>query len=378
MNSEKDENTKMRSFLSDWPRKLISCVVALALFSFVAAKVNNEPYWITVPVTFEVDNGAYEYVVLGEPVTAELKFKNFLFHKEDVNPSDYSITYYITKRNFSAGKKFPLDLRKTRYRVKKPVFAPDPDDEFKLSKYSVNIDPIIERRVTVNVPEKGNLKSGWTVQKTIVPETVMVRGASDLFKNIESVDTLPIELNEGINTDFSTVCQFAPLPDGLSFADKNYDAGVNIDAKVVRSKDVQDFTYTIKNILTLWGNQKNLAIENMNVTECKVTLKMTQKLYKDYKNIGNPVVYLDLSEANTAGSFQAQMKVSNIPPHGMVEVKLEPAFVDVMLINVQPQDEKKKDEAETTEDDKNNTPADNKGGKSSAKAENDTTQDVAL
>jgi YbbR domain-containing protein len=105
--------------------------------------------------------------------------------------------------------------------------------EHTLPFITITIDTIVEQEIAVNVPLKGALKQGYSVNDIIIQDTIMVTGPRNLLQAMEAVltETLDVKNRE---LSFSKNIRLAPLSPLIQVSQPEVEAEILVDTTIER------------------------------------------------------------------------------------------------------------------------------------------------
>lgn len=320
------EEKHERTFLTDWVRKLFALAFALISFFIINRHIAQEYTIENVKVDFKLaDSG--KLTLLNDDITAKVTVKTTL-PISSLKSNMYTVVISIPD--------IKSDERKFRYRidavpdnVRKGFFLPEVQT-VTLSRDYVELDPIIRKSVPIEVSEVGMTKPGFTAYKTLSPETVTVIGPSEKLKNVKFISSEDLAMTPE-TSDFTCHLQLKKPMEDISFDNSKADSdSVEVTVKIVNDKELVTEVYADVPIrlFTTYPNLYNA--DKMEKKVGRIEVHALRSILDAYcKN--TPYLYVDLTEAEGPGLFQAQVHAGNVPPSDKAKITYEPSVIDMVL-----------------------------------------------
>ena len=327
------EGKRKRTFWTDWFRKLFSVVVAAFSVFFIYGNVNASKEVKNVKVTFREENPGKVCVIgdMEKKITASFKLDSTRTLR-DMAPY-YEIVVTLPNINLPNGR-FMYSLENARYKVDKSWFLPKPvGGSVVFSEKSVPLDVYIDKLVPVTVPEFGSLKQeGYFVQKTLEFDYITLRGPSEALRDIQSVETIPLNLSElDKNIEERLMVLVRPEKPHVTFKDNVKYVNVRIR---LNNSEVPETRRFKEQPLNLLQPQKEIyKIVNQKLPTVTISVKARKRIWEKHKMM-LPIAYIDLNEASGSGVWQAQVRVANVPDRDRMEMTVEPSYVELNLVEI--------------------------------------------
>ncbi|MBR4674583.1 MAG: hypothetical protein IKP00_08970 [Victivallales bacterium] len=231
-------------------------------------------------------------------------------------------------------RKFMYSLENARYKVNKSWFLPKPvGGSVVFSEKNVPLDVYIDKLVPVTVPEIGALKQeGYFVQKTLEFDYITLRGPSDALRNIQSVETIPLNLSE-LDKNIEERPMILVLPDQPHVTFKDNVKYVNVRIRLNNSEVPETRRFKEQPLNLLQPQKEIYRVVNQKLPTVTVSVKARKRIWEKHK-VMLPIAYIDLNEAPGPGIWQAQVRVANVPDRDRMEMTVEPSFVELNLVEI--------------------------------------------
>ena len=189
---------------------------------------------------------------------------------------------------------------------------------------TVRLDRRITKQVPVNVETQNLLPDGYETEKMIVtPATVELSGPAQILDEVESIRTVPVDLDGRIR---SINKRRLPLVPGDDFADVKIDPpAVTLDLAIVERSVSSVFPDLA--ILAMLPPGRSVHAE-LDPEVATLTVKGRPELMKSL-TAADLRLFVDAGEVSGAGPVELPIRA--VLPHGVALVRTEPAKAAVRL-----------------------------------------------
>ncbi len=327
------EGKRKRTFWTDWFRKLFSVVVAAFSVFFIYGNVDASKNVANVKVTFREENPGKVCLIdeMEKKITASFKLDSTRTLR-DMAPY-YEIVVTLPNINLPKNR-FTYSLENARYKVDKSWFLPKPvGGSVVFSEKSVQLDVYIDKLVPVTVPEIGSLKQeGYFVQKTLEFDYITLRGPSESLRDIQSVETIPLNLSE-LEKNIEERPMILVLPEQPHVTFKDNVKYVNVRIRLNNSEVPETRRFKEQPLNLLQPQKEIYKVVNQKLPTVTVSVKARKRIWEKHK-LMLPIAYIDMNEAPGPGVWQAQVRVANVPDRDRMEMTVEPSFVELNLVEI--------------------------------------------
>lgn len=197
-------------------------------------------------------------------------------------------------------------------------------DFIRPASITLRLDREITKQVPVKVETQNLLPDGYEIEKTVVtPATVELSGPAQLLDEVESISTVPVDLDGRIRSINKRRLQLVP---GENFADVQIDPpAVTLDLAIVE-RSVSTL-FPDMPILPMLSPGRALRIE-IEPDVATLTVKGRPELMKTLA-AEDLRLFVDVTEIS--GSQSSSLPLRAVLPNGVTLVRTEPAIVDVRL-----------------------------------------------
>ena len=276
----------------DFWRKLIALSLALISYFFIQFKIGDENHFKSIPVKINLPPKLINLDQQIPRVTVTLRGSKSKLNK--FSNSDIRIVANVEEKKFTAG--MPYNLKLTPDDVTVPFgftvtkIAP--------SELVLNLEEVIQKKVSVKpVFDAKQLPNDYIVGKiTVIPPEVWISGASSLIKNIESVDTEAIPLqNQTESFEYSAKLQ----------SSSNYKLTlkqVTVKVEILKYLDTRTINTVPIKVLRPSNESSDVKVELLSSPNVDVTINGPQSKV----NIIKPAMlkpYIDISDLEVPGKY---------------------------------------------------------------------------
>ena len=214
-------------FIKNFPQKIVAVLLAITIWAFVSNQnpLDTTEYQISVPISYT--NIPKELAVVSPLVeNINLRVTAQKQDKSSIKPSNFQIIVDLQK------------IQEGENEILLTASLIQSDANYKLigllpNQLNITTEPTVEKRVPIRITIVDNLGDNTVIteiQQT--PDFISVRGAKSVVKNLEYIETLPVEINLSKNVHEFVVSLQPPYNVSLLEDIKNISGKIYLGAEV--------------------------------------------------------------------------------------------------------------------------------------------------